>query len=81
MINPEFVIHDTEWAKVLEFQYEVYMEACFESVDADDEVEPFETLSGEPFCGCSTCHTRETLFFYTPRLLKAAEQGKVELLA
>jgi hypothetical protein len=78
-MTKDFVINDVEWAKVLEFQYEVYMEACFESLDADADDEPFETLSGEPFCGCNTCTTRETLFFFTPRLLKAADEGKVEL--
>jgi hypothetical protein len=80
MISPEFVIHDAAWAKEVETLYEEYMGECYASVD-EEAMEGFETLSGEPFCGCSTCHTRETLFFYTPRLMKAAEQGKVELLA
>ncbi|CAB5219763.1 hypothetical protein UFOVP221_131 [uncultured Caudovirales phage] len=78
-MTKDFEIHDVDWAKDLETLYEEYMDACFESVDADPEDEPFETLSGEPFCGCPTCHTRETLFFFTPRLLKAADEGKVTL--
>jgi hypothetical protein len=74
-----FVINDVEWAQELERAYEQYMLDCFDSMDADDSDEPFETLSGELFCGCETCQTRETLFFFTPRLLKAANEGKVEL--
>lgn len=77
----EFTIHDNEWAKQLERDYEEYMANCWTAVDGDwdDDVPEFETLSGEPFCGCDTCQTRETLFFFTPRLLKAASEGKVTL--
>lgn len=77
-----FTIHDAEWAKQLEKDYEEYIGNCYEMVEAEFYEEPYEefqTLSGEPFCGCSTCHTRETLFFYTPRLLNAAAEGKVTL--
>lgn len=81
-MNNEFTIHDDAWAKQLERDYEEYMSSCWSSLDDEELSESdldFETLSGQPFCGCNTCETRETLFFFTPRLLKAAEEGKVTL--
>jgi hypothetical protein len=43
--------------------------------------EPAPTLSGEPFCGCETCHTREILAFVVPRVLFAQEQGLASLVS
>jgi hypothetical protein len=39
----------------------------------------FETLSGQPFCGCDTCYTREQLYFLVPRIIKAYKEGKITL--
>jgi len=46
--------------------------------EGNEEVIP-ETLSKEPFCGCSPCFWRETLFYIVPRLLEGYENGKIEL--
>lgn len=67
---------DQEWAEVLEAQYEEYLWDCEASIDGE-ESEDFETLSGEAFDGCSTCYTREQLFFLIPRIIKAYKEGKI----
>ena len=43
--------------------------------------EPAPTLSGEPFCGCEDCHTREILAFVVPRVLFAQQQGLASLVS
>lgn len=82
MSKPAFIVHDDQWAKELEESYENYIWECEEHIDYDpsDEriaEEPKPTLSGEPFCGCATCYTREQLFFLVPRIIKAYKEGKV----
>lgn len=77
MAKQEFVINDVEWAQELEHGLEEYMMDCYSSLD--DDGENFETVSGEPFCGCGTCESREQLFFVTPKIIKAFQEGKVEL--
>ena len=78
MNNPEFYLEDDQWSKELETQYEEYMWSCDSIVDGE-EPDDFTTLSGEPFCGCSTCYTREQLFFLVPRIIKAYKAGKIKL--
>jgi len=69
-------VHDDEpWAKKLEEDFETYMYACMDSVDAEPEGEEFETVSGEPYCGCSTCHNRETIMFLMPHIIDAYKNG------
>lgn len=69
-------VHDDEaWAKKLEEQFEEYIYACMDSVDKDVEDEEFETVSGQPYCGCSTCHNRETIMWLTPRIIEAYKSG------
>jgi hypothetical protein len=72
----DFEIMDTGWARDLELEYTEYINACFESIEEDEH---FATLSGEPFCGCETCCSREQLCFLTPRIIKAYNDGKVVL--
>ena len=74
----DFEILDTGWARNLEFEYVEYINACFESIEEDEH---FATLSGEPFCGCETCCSREQLCFLTPKIIKAYKEGKVVLTA
>lgn len=76
MSSNKVVIHDVSWAQKLEHEYEDYMDSCSESLDEDDE---FETLSGEPFCGCSTCFTREQLVFLIPRISEGLNEGKISI--
>ena len=78
MSKQEFYLNDENWAKNLETAHEDYMWNCEASVDGE-EPDNFVTLSGEPFCGCGTCFTREQLFFLTPRIIKAYKEGKITL--
>jgi hypothetical protein len=74
-----FVINDQDWAQQLEKGVEEYTDMLFEAMweSSDDEIT--ETLSGEPFCGCSQCFWREALFFIVPKLIRGYEEGKIEL--
>lgn len=78
MSNPEkrVVINDDVWSKKLETEYEEYMWNCESMIDGE-EPDDFTTLSGEPFCGCTTCYTREQLFFLVPRIIIASQNGQV----
>ena len=67
---------DQKWAEDLERSYEEYLWDCEASIDGE-ESEDFATLQGEPFDGCSTCYTREQLFFLIPRIIKAYKEGKI----
>jgi hypothetical protein len=78
MSKQEFFLEDENWAKQLETEYEEYIWDCESSIDGE-ESEEFTSLSGEPFCGCTTCYTREQLFFLTPRIIKAYKEGKITL--
>jgi hypothetical protein len=78
-MSKEFSVNDEAWAQDLEKGVEDYTDMLFEAVwDGTEEVVP-ETLSGEPFCGCSSCFWRETLFFLVPKIIKGYEDGKLEL--
>jgi hypothetical protein len=78
-MSKEFNVTDEAWAQDLEKGVEDYTDMLFEAVwDGTEEVVP-ETLSGEPFCGCSSCFWRETLFFLVPKIIKGYEDGKLEL--
>ena len=79
MSKRPFVINDQDWAHQLEKGVEEYTDMLFEAMweSSDDEIA--ETLSGEPFCGCSQCFWREALFFIVPKLIRGSEEGKIEL--
>lgn len=84
MSKSNFVIEDVDWSLSLERDYEEYIARCEEMVDYDVDDERWgdpdtDTLSGEPFCGCSTCYTREQLFFLVPRIIEAYKQGKITI--
>ena len=71
---------DEEWAHKLEVELEEYMGQLTALVYGEDEVdEDFETLSGEGYCGCTTCEVREILFFVVPRAIQGFLDGKVLL--
>ena len=73
----KFVLTDEEWGKELEKGVEDYTDMLFEAVweGADDQIN--ETLSKQPFCGCSACFWRETLFYLVPRIIAGYEDGKI----
>jgi hypothetical protein len=75
----EFTVIDQAWAHELEKGVEDYTDMLFEAFDDFSEEMIDETLSKEPFCGCSACFWREALFYLVPRIIKGYEEGKVEL--
>jgi hypothetical protein len=81
MAMSKFTIQDQEWAEDLEKGVEEYTDQLFEVVfdgeDLGDNDVP--TLSGEPFCGCSTCFFREALFYVVPRIINGYKEGKITL--
>jgi hypothetical protein len=78
MSDREFVIENVEWSKALEEEYQEYMWQCESTIDGEEE-DGFTPLSGEPFCGCDTCYTREQLFFLVPKIIRAYKEGDVTL--
>jgi hypothetical protein len=78
MSKQEFFLEDENWSKQLETEYEEYIWDCESSIDGE-ESDDFTPLSGEVFCGCTTCYTREQLFFLVPRIIKAYKEGKITL--
>lgn len=76
MNNLGFEIVDTDWAQELQQEYTDYINACFESID---EEEHFATITGESFCGCEVCCSREQLCFLTPRIIMAYNEGRIIL--
>ena len=77
-MNNRTTIHDLEWAKALEEEYNDYMWNCESMVDGE-EPDDFETISGEPFCGCGTCYSREQLLFLIPKIADALKKGQVSI--
>ena len=75
-----FNLTDQDWAHELEKGVETYTDMLMDAVYEGSDDEITETISGEPFCGCSQCFWRETLFYLVPRLLEGYNEGKVELL-
>lgn len=74
----EFEHLDESWARELEGGLEEYMGQLSALLYDEDEVaEDFETLSGEGYCGCSTCEVREILSFVVPRAIQGFIDGKV----
>jgi hypothetical protein len=73
----EFEILDTQWADKLQAGLEEYMDMLNESIweGKEDEV---ETLSGQPWCGCNTCHYREILSYVTPKIIAGYKEERVK---
>lgn len=79
MSEQEFVVNDQVWAHELEKGVEAYTDMLFEAVWDGEEEAIVETLSKEPFCGCSNCFWREALFYLVPKIIRGYEEGKLEL--
>ncbi len=79
MENGELRISNNDWFfKVVE-DLEAYTKQCENSFDDEDEDLPFGTLSGEEFCGCERCYSREQLFFLAPRIIEAYKKGFISI--
>lgn len=75
-----FIVKDVEWAERLQNGVEEYLATLenFYVYGDEDAVEP-EVLSGDIYCGCTTCHTREYLFYVAPIIMQGQLDGKIEL--
>jgi hypothetical protein len=74
----EFEHLDEKWAEQLQQDLEQYMSELTAYLYDEDEVpEDFETLSGQAYCGCSTCEVREILALVVPRSIQGLLEGKV----
>ena len=73
-------LHDSAWMRTIENEWEKYQETLWslaEDVYEGDEAP--DTLSGEPYCGCSTCETREAIVFFAPYIIRGFKEGKIDL--
>jgi hypothetical protein len=71
---------DAEWALELSRAFQEYMDACWESAYAEEDIpalDGFETVSGQPFCGCDACVSREWIMFLIPRIIDAYKDGRL----
>ena len=72
------IVRDVEWTREVECAYNEYMSSLYDHIDwQEGEPEPAPTLSGEVFCGCETCWTREQLYFLVPYIITGYLEGKV----
>lgn len=75
-----FFINDTEWAEKLQQGVNEYVDSLQNYyVYGDEDAEEPEVLSGEPYCGCETCYTREFLFYVAPIIMQGQLDKKIEL--
>lgn len=64
---------------VVEQGFHTYMDTLmFEVMEGYGEIDPPDTASGFPFCGCDTCVVRETMAYLMPRMLDLYEQGLIK---
>lgn len=82
-MSNKFYVEDTLWSAEIEREYEDYISSLQVYLAPEEDLpEGFEfppTLSGQPYCGCMTCETRETLFFLVPRISEGYRDGKITL--
>jgi hypothetical protein len=79
--SQEFYINDQEWAVDLERSYDEYVMGLDIFLAPEEELDTDlpDTISGQPFCGCNNCYSREQLFFLVPRIIRGYKEGKVTL--
>lgn len=81
IILPRRPVFDQAWGEQFEQRMTAYLEHLQGWIDdpyLSVEDAP-ETLSGEPYCGCPTCHERETWLMATALALEGYEAGQVRL--
>jgi hypothetical protein len=86
---PVLTSHDNVW---IEFDGWEYQESLAQELERavedlqhnlsallydEEEAGDFETPSGMPYCGCSTCEAREILCLLVPILAAASEAGRI----
>lgn len=74
---------DAEWAERLDRNVNETIGRLMDSVDLDPESpeadqDALEAPSGEPFCGCETCVTREIIVLTIAATLDGFREGLVE---
>jgi len=80
--QPKWYHTDSYWADLLQYDFEEYTASLYNSIEdelLEDGTEPEPiTISGEPFCGCNDCSTREILCFLIPRIIQGYKDGKLK---
>lgn len=71
-------VYDDEWGTRFTTVMDTYMTLLDESVESPDG-EEMETLSGQPYDGCSECVFRESSLMAIKLALEGHEQGQVRL--
>ena len=85
MSKMKYVHNDIEWAQKMEVGLQDYMASLWDSLDQewesfDDAVESTElTISGQYFCGCDDCVSRETILYLIPHIIDGFKLNKFEL--
>jgi hypothetical protein len=75
-------VYSDEWGAQLEADFDDYMERLYESVDADPSDDPADEVldvTGNYFCGCSTCERRATWTWLMVRIMEAQRDGVITL--
>ena len=71
-------VFDEEWGEAFTEAMRDYVNLLEVALEDGTEAE-IETLSGEPFCGCSDCYEREVYLMAVKLALEGYEAGKVDL--
>jgi hypothetical protein len=71
-----FQINDEAWASEFQRNLDEYMMRLQDSIDEDVDV---DTVTGQPFCGCTDCYWREILAFAAPVIMQGQLDKKIEL--
>ncbi len=77
-IKPYRPVFDPEWGERFERELNDYMEAL-ENAVSEEDFSDVETLSGEPYCGCPDCWTREYLLKAVALTLVGVEMAQIRL--
>ena len=67
-----------EWGESFVTALREYIDVLEVSLEGETEAE-VETISGDPFCGCSDCYEREVYLLATKLVIEGYEAGKVWL--
>jgi hypothetical protein len=80
-------VFDEEWGDLFLKKLNDYMqtlEAFLDVEGLDPDIAPdlesdVETISGEPFCGCSDCYERESYLMAAKLVIEGYEAGRIRL--
>jgi hypothetical protein len=74
---PRVPEYSEQWGERFIDAMHEYISGLERGVDEGDDV---ETISGEPFCGCSDCYEREAYLMAIALAIEGYEAGEVRLV-